>query len=323
MPPASRPYHIKIDNREKALADFLQKDGYAFDIEPLEIGDIQFVDQTTKIPFIIVERKTYPDLEASIKDGRYKEQKERMLKAYPYKVRKIILLEGSPKSFKLGQKVLNGVLVNSMIRDHISIYCCRDFAEICVFFETILLNLPKYADEIIPAICTITVENAIPTFESDLAAYTHSVKTGKKENLTPKICFRNMLCQIPGISNTIADALVERYHSIHLLMADLQSRFGDDQGAMSKYLGEQKFGGGNGRKVGIVAENIVSHLFYKPSDLTTMTSPEESKTPPPPVPPVPPVPPTPASKPVSKARSKPVSSKPKKEAIDLTSIFTE
>ncbi len=323
MPPASRPYHIKIDNREKALADFLQKDGYAFDIEPLEIGDIQFVDQATKIPFIIVERKTYPDLEASIKDGRYKEQKERMLKAYPYKVRKIILLEGSAKSFKLGQKVLNGVLVNSMIRDHISIYCCRDFAEICVFFETILLNLPKYADELIPAICTITAENAIPTFESDLAAYTHSVKTGKKENLTPKICFRNMLCQIPGISNTIADALVERYHSIHLLMADLQTRFGEDQGAMSKYLGEQKFGGGNGkgRKVGIVAENIVSHLFYKPSDLSITVAEEPPSLEEPKV--LMPSPQPPTSKPVSKARSKPVSSKAKRETIDLSTVFTE
>ena len=324
MPPASTPskprsftYQIKIDNREKSLADFLQKDGYAFDFEPLEVGDIQFVDQATKIPFIIVERKTYPDLEASIKDGRYKEQKERMLKAYPYKVRKIILLEGSSKSFKLGQKVLDGVIVNSMVRDHISVYCCRDFAEICHFFETILLNLPKYIDELIPAVCTLTSENSIPAFESDLAAYTHSVKTGKKENLTPKICFRNMLCQINGISNTIADALVERYQSISAMIADLQGRFGEDQAAMAGYLGGLKFGSGNGRKVGIVAENIVAQIFFKPTgdveeETLVVSVPEES--------------PVPTSKPKAAYRAKSsakLSAKPKKESIDLSSIFTE
>ncbi len=336
VPPKSRSftYQIKIDNREKALAEFLQKDGYAFDIEPLEVGDIQFVDQATKIPFIIVERKTYPDLEASIKDGRYKEQKERMLKAYPYKVRKIILLEGSPKSFKLGQKVLDGVIVNSMVRDHISVYCCRDFAEICRFFETILLNLPKYIDELIPAICTISAENSIPAFESDLAAYTHSVKTGKKENLTPKVCFRNMLCQINGISNTIADALVERYQSISAMIADLQGRCGDDQAAMAAYLGSLKFGSGNGRKVGIVAENIVAQIFFKPigdiekepddslqlaADLRSAKGVEPEKEASEPLP-------IPATKPKSvyraKYQTKP-GGKPKKESIDLTSIFTE
>lgn len=361
MPPVSTPskprsftYQIKIDNREKALADFLQKDGYAFDIEPLEVGDIQFVDQVTKIPFIIVERKTYPDLEASIKDGRYKEQKERMLKAYPYKVRKIILLEGSAKSFKMGQKVLDGVIVNSMVRDHISIYCCRDFAEICRFFETILLNLPKYIDELIPAVCTISAENSIPAFESDLTAYTHSVKTGKKENLTPKICFRNMLCQINGISNTIADALVERYQSISAMIADLQSRCGDDQAAMATYLGGLKFGkssrnnrrlpgssrdeqseesSGNGRKVGIVAENIVAQIFFKPTvevevevevEKESEAVKEERPVPEEVSKPLPPA--QPASKPKSAYRAKyqgKPGTKPKKDSIDLTSIFTE
>ncbi len=97
-------YFIKIDNREQAFATFMTNDGYAFDLEPLDVGDIQFVDKVSKIPFIIIERKTYADLEASIKDGRYKEQKERMLKAYPYKVRKILLLEGDPKKFRMGEK---------------------------------------------------------------------------------------------------------------------------------------------------------------------------------------------------------------------------
>ncbi len=254
-------YFIKIDNREQAFATFMTNDGYAFDLEPLDVGDIQFVDKVSKIPFIIIERKTYADLEASIKDGRYKEQKERMLKAYPYKVRKILLLEGDPKKFRMGEKTLNSVIVNSMIRDHISVYCCRDFTEICVLLETIIINLAKYDSEIIKSACTIDAENAIPVFENDLEAYTHSVKVGKKENLTPKICFRNMLCQINGISNTVADALVEKYDSLYAFLNTLKEKYGENYEEMSNEIGELKYGKGNGRKIGIIGRNIVSQLF--------------------------------------------------------------
>ncbi len=254
-------YFIKIDNREQAFATFMTNDGYAFDLEPLDVGDIQFVDKMSKIPFIIIERKTYADLEASIKDGRYKEQKERMLKAYPYKVRKILLLEGDPKKFRMGEKTLNSVIVNSMIRDHISVYCCRDFTEICVLLETIIINLAKYDSEIIKSACTIDAENAIPVFENDLEAYTHSVKVGKKENLTPKICFRNMLCQINGISNTVADALVEKYDSLYAFLNTLKEKYGENYEEMSNEIGELKYGKGNGRKIGVIGRNIVSQLF--------------------------------------------------------------
>lgn len=251
-------YFIKIDNREKAFIDFMTKDGYAFDVEPLDVGDIQFVDRTSKIPFIIIERKTYADLEASIKDGRYKEQKERMLKAYPYKVRKILLLEGDPSKFRMGKKTLNSVIVNSMIRDHISVYCCRDFAELCGLLETIILNLPKYIDELIKSVCMM---NEVATFENELSAYTHSVKVAKKENNTPKICFRNMLCQINGISNSIADVIVEKYGHLYGFIEMLKTTHGEDYAKMSAEIGELKYGKGNGRKIGVVGTYIVSQIF--------------------------------------------------------------
>lgn len=254
-------YFIKIDNREQAFADFMTKDGYGFDLEPLQVGDIQFVDKATKIPFIIIERKTYADLEASIKDGRYKEQKERMIKAYPYKVRKIILLEGAPSTFKMGQKTLNSVIVNSIIRDNISIYCVKDFGELCEFLESIIINLAKYGEQLIKEVCTINSENNIATFHNELEAYTHSVKTGKKENLTPKICFRNMLCQINGISNSVADMLVEKYEHMYGFIKYYNEKYKEDYEGMSAELSELKYGSGKGRKIGIASKNIISHIF--------------------------------------------------------------
>ena len=67
-------YIIKIDNREKDIIAILQNKGYNFELENLDLGDFQFLDLTSKEPIIIIERKTYSDLNASIKDGRYKEQ---------------------------------------------------------------------------------------------------------------------------------------------------------------------------------------------------------------------------------------------------------
>jgi len=259
-------YFIKIDNRERALIDYLQKEGYGFDEEALDIGDIQFVEKKSRIPLIIIERKTYPDLEASIKDGRYKEQKERMLKAYPYKVRKILLLEGEPtaRNFRLPRKVLDGVMVNSMIRDHIQVFRCRNFEEICNFLNTIILNIPKYLDEMILSITDVEEnnKNTIATFSNELEAYTHSVKVGKKDNLSPKICFRNMLCQISGVSNQIADAIVERYGSLFQFVNYFHSKYGEERDGMAAELGNLRMGGKSNRKIGIVSQKIVEQIFY-------------------------------------------------------------
>ncbi len=249
-------YIIKIDNRERSLIDFLQKDGYAFDVETLDVGDIQVVDKESKSPIIIIERKTYSDLEASIKDGRYKEQKERLLKAYPYKVRKILLLEGDAKKFKMDKKVLNGVIVNSMLRDNISVYCTKNFEEFTILFETILINLPKYCEEIIKSV----KEDVKPMFENELDAYTYSVKSNKKENVTPKICFRNMLCQINGISNTIADTIVETYNNMNEFYKYYNEKYQNNYLEMVKELSEMKYGKNN-RKIGKIAENIINQMY--------------------------------------------------------------
>ena len=57
----------------------------------LDLGDI--IIEYNDIPLIIIERKTIPDLLASIKDGRYKEQKKRIRKLNPLKVFSIHMIK--------------------------------------------------------------------------------------------------------------------------------------------------------------------------------------------------------------------------------------
>lgn len=70
-----------------------------------------------------------------------------------------------------------------------------------------------------------------------------------------------MLCQISGISNSVADVLVEKYGSMDALMSGMKERHGTDYEAMSAEIGEVKYGKGNGRKIGIVGREIISQLF--------------------------------------------------------------
>ena len=63
-------YIIKFDNREKELIKILEEKGYNMILENLDIGDIQFLDLTTKDIIIVIERKTWTDLAASFRDGR-------------------------------------------------------------------------------------------------------------------------------------------------------------------------------------------------------------------------------------------------------------
>ena len=67
-----------IDNREKHLIELLKKryPELVFSIQQLDIGDIHVLYKGILV--VVIERKTIADLIASIKDGRYREQKLRL-----------------------------------------------------------------------------------------------------------------------------------------------------------------------------------------------------------------------------------------------------
>ena len=72
-------YTICIDGREKKLISICKSQEISVIIEGLDIGDI--VIRENGLDKIIIERKSIPDLVASIKDGRYTEQMVRLTSA--------------------------------------------------------------------------------------------------------------------------------------------------------------------------------------------------------------------------------------------------
>ena len=67
-----------LDNREKDLKSAFPDAEY----KNLDLGDIQIninKDDETSELFLLIERKTMKDLISSVNDGRYREQKKRLL----------------------------------------------------------------------------------------------------------------------------------------------------------------------------------------------------------------------------------------------------
>ena len=249
-------YIIKIDNREKELIKNLIEKGYDIINENLDLGDIQILDLKTKEIIIIIERKTLSDLSSSIKDGRYKEQKERLQFSIKKSIRKIILIEGDNiEDFDLPLKTLNSVIINLLIRDNMHIYISKNIENTIEFMENLILQIPKYYDEL---------KKEIIDGESKVFNNEFNCNIKKKENITKDICFRNMLCQIPGVSNKISNIFVNKYNNFENFIIELQKL--NNRENIIKSISDEK---NENRKIGEkLAEKIYYYIFNNNDNIT-------------------------------------------------------
>lgn len=118
---------IIIDIREDSLyADIfdrdldIYKDKIDITKAPLDIGDIHI--KYNDILYIF-ERKTVKDLISSIHDGRYREQKARMLSLYNTTQLSYIIEEDDVVSSKIysNKSAIQGAYINTMFRDNIRV----------------------------------------------------------------------------------------------------------------------------------------------------------------------------------------------------------
>jgi ERCC4-type nuclease len=241
---------IKIDNREKDL--ILECENRNIDIikQNLDISDIHIINQHENHEdiLVIIERKTYDDLSTSIKDGRYKEQKNRMIHSISSNVRKIYLFEGNTREFKLKSSVLEGTIINTIIRDNIHIYVSKNLDHTIKFILNIVKNIDKYKDSI------INNHHEINTNES-------LIHVTKKKNMNGDSCFINMMSGIPGISNKTAEIFLEKYKSIQKMLFYFQFELENKKDLIIQDLENIKIGS-NQRKLGSkYAEKIYCFIY--------------------------------------------------------------
>ena len=212
----SEKLNILIDSREANLYnDIINRDLdiYTDKIEinknNIDIGDINIKYRDIEYIF---ERKTIKDLISSIHDGRYREQKARMIDNYDNK-RITYIIEGddilSSKSYN-NSKVLQSTYLNILFRDNIRLVFTKNVNETA----TLILSL---------SIKIIENPEKFNNISNNNTTYTDHLKLKKKkiENIDEKTCYLMQLSQIPYISNTIAKNISNIYPTMTSLILAL------------------------------------------------------------------------------------------------------
>lgn len=244
---------LKIDIRETALIQLCQQnvsqnkqyEGIEIRTEALPIGDIIICDENKE--YIIIERKTLVDLSSSITDGRYEEQSYR-LNGLPHHNHNIIyLIEGEMNSFVMKSrksKIDNSMLYSAMFSINyykgFSLMRSSSIAEtatiLCNMCSKLKRDMTKgrlpYYRNLEPENVEQNGENTGEQSEENSEEktdvdnsknYCTVIKKNKKENITKENIGEIMLCQIPGISSTIAIAIMKNYNSFYDLINNINN----------------------------------------------------------------------------------------------------
>lgn len=213
---------IIIDNREKDLIKLFEKNNINCIKKNLEVGDIQYTLNEEII--YIIERKTFDDLGASIKDGRYKEQKIRLLANNKNNI--FYILEGDKNKCKtIGENPLLGSIINMSFRDNIKIIFSTNIDET----YKILLQIKNKFNS-----------GKFEKIVCNTSNYVSSIKTNKKENIDKKLCNILQLSVIPGVSKNISELIIEEYISLDNLIQEFKKN--DEKMLENISLGKRKLG---------------------------------------------------------------------------------
>jgi len=253
----SKKLELWIDNRERDFIElftqFIETNNEIdYEIKTLDIGDICIVNKETKDIYIVFERKTYSDLSASMKDGRYKEQKQRLLHALPPHVRKLYILEGNDiHDFGLDESIMKGFYINNMIRDRIFVEKTLHLQQTLEFILSCKNQFERKYDDFVSSILQTNTEQ---TNEYQMF---HSIK---KKNLNEKIIFKSMLSIIPNVSNSISEALFQEFSSMSQMILFL-NQYEQNYSQMIEYISNIKHGNSNKRIGPSVSQKIITSLF--------------------------------------------------------------
>ena len=212
-----------IDHREEDLWELLEpwqdregpaakQDGWWAVKKPLDVGDICFsrVVEASTAELVILERKSAEDLGASQRDGRYREQRARLLAKKGAGVSVGYVLEApmpwSPTltrtwcrgAFK--ETHLQHAIVKLQMHYGLSVLTASTMKETLMWIRRIAGALVE--DPIVYK-GTLATDAA-----SAAAAYTQAIHVKKAANMDSERLLTTLLRTLPGVGATAADAIV-------------------------------------------------------------------------------------------------------------------
>ena len=215
---------IRLDFRETDLHSEITKlrmngafSKITIETDNLAIGDIIICQDDGKEQ-LIIERKTLPDLAASIRDGRYNEQSFRLNQCAVHNHSIVYLLEGNIhryKSSKYGRSINKEALISAMTSimwsKGFSIYRSLDTVESALWLLQTADKLGRIKEKYF-------YDDEDASDNASNKDYTSVSKRVKKANITSDNIGSIMLAQIPSVSTASACAIMDKYKTIPSLI---------------------------------------------------------------------------------------------------------
>lgn len=213
--------NIIVDTRERELFKELDSIVKTSDAQSspritsslLDVGDchICMTTGTNENVEVMIERKTLQDVGASIKDGRWSEQKLRALSMYPpHKIFYILELTQEDDLFHYHDKysridtdTILSASLNLFIKWRIPFIFIRGTHNVARFIYKLCLQLKKHKD--------LEQGSVIEEMHSESYVSSSCIQLQKQKNMTPQIYFRFALQGVPGISTKTAKQIQELF----------------------------------------------------------------------------------------------------------------
>lgn len=233
---------IWVDYREKDLIAHLDAalgDEKPFRVCNLPIGDVVIGrDSSNELPttediHCILERKTVPDMAASIRDGRYDEQSFRLNDSAIPNHNIVYVIEGDQCrelsltnrycKNKITPDVMYAALTSILFFKGFSLYNSRNTQDTTMFIVNIHRKLLK---ELYGPLTrgkprrTLYYDPSEPITDASGSSHHGTLRKKSSYTTTTKI-HMSMLCQVPGVSETIATALLAEYETVPNLVKTL------------------------------------------------------------------------------------------------------
>ena len=240
---------IRVDVRENALNEMIRLNltgtTHSTRTESLAVGDVILSSSDGATDYIVFERKSLADLASSIRDGRYKEQSHR-LQAIPgmHHHNVVYIVEGDLARYnerfsKISKKAIYSAMCSlnyykgfSVVRtmsimetyELIHHYADKLSASPAPYGHYHALSRPTTACETVAQNDGSTEQAEANDSHAESQSYCSvlKVKQVKCENITPQNIGEIMLCNIPGVSNKTAAAIVKKYPTLRTLMEALK-----------------------------------------------------------------------------------------------------
>ena len=217
---------VILDNRERDLMRIFassvsqSKDDPSYTVKQLDIGDVHFVcpsadSGSEQKTIVIAERKAVADLEASLTDGRYREQRTRLLATCAEKgAAPLYIIEG-PLDRLGGRKTIEElwtILNRLQMRYRVAVALTDSVDQTADYIRTLAAQIaadPRCFDA--------------STIDTSYSSYVKSSKRATKED--PRNFMTAVLTQCPGVSASVAETLVEHYKSLPAVFAGTAAEY--------------------------------------------------------------------------------------------------